>query len=196
MRTNLIVVCLALCGLMGCAAAVRTTEPAPESIPEMAKYVGHVGKDYWVESYAASLLFCPGVSGRGCYEFLRPGAHLKITELVPNQSPDGRPIFAPSYHVTLDDGRSGYITADVSTTALTDVDPAAAAAECKRLGDPRVGMAVKQLEATCWGKPLNINRKESRNGVHEQYVYGDGRFVYLHNGVVTEVQIRNAGRQR
>jgi hypothetical protein len=26
------------------------------------------------------------------------------------------------------------------------------AAECKRRGDPRVGMTAEQVEATCWGQ--------------------------------------------
>ena len=57
-------------------------------------------------------------------------------------------------------------------------------------------MTVKQVEASCWGRPDHINSKESRRGVSEQYVYGNGRFVYLHNGIVTEVQVQAIGRQR
>ena len=45
------------------------------------------------------------------------------------------------------------------------------------------------------GKPfMSTARIIARHS--RQYVYGDGRFVYLHNGVVTEVQIRTVGRQQ
>ena len=76
----------------------------------------------------------------------------------------------------------------------TDIDPAVAAAECKRRGDPRVGMTAKQVRATCWGDPDHVDRGETARGVAERYVYGRGRYVLLHNGVVTSVQI--SGRLR
>ena len=52
------------------------------------------------------------------------------------------------YHVKLEDGRTGYIEAFGLIRFATDVDPMQAAAECKRRGDPRVGMSAKQLVAT------------------------------------------------
>jgi hypothetical protein len=36
------------------------------------------------------------------------------------------------YHVTLEDGRSGYIDAFILVTFATDIDPAQIAAECKK----------------------------------------------------------------
>ncbi len=157
----------------------------------MAKYNASVGKDYWV---AYRFMFCPGSAGINC-QFIDIGTHLKIDGLVLNQAPNNGPIFDPYYHATLDDGHAGYFSVTF-LSFLTGISPATAAAECKRRGDPHVGMKAAQVEATCWGKPEHINRKESSHGIHEQYIYGDGRFVYLHNGVVTEVQIRAAGRQR
>jgi hypothetical protein len=92
------------------------------------------------------------------------------------------------YHVKLEDGRTGYISAFHLVRLGTDVDPAQAAAECKRRGNPRVGMTAKQVRATCWGEPDHVDRRETARGVTERYVYDDGR-VILHNGVVTSVQI-------
>jgi hypothetical protein len=95
----------------------------------------------------------------------------------------------PSYdHVTLDDGRTGYIgTSDLSTHG-TDKDPVKVAADCKRRGDPRIGMTATQVEATCWGKPDHVNRTQTAAGISDQYVYGDSRYVYLQNGIVTSIQ--------
>jgi hypothetical protein len=190
MRAKLLFACLALGGLANCAAAVKTdAQPTPAAEAEMAKYAANVGKDYWVRR---DLLLCTGPAGLNC-NFVFPGTHLKIEGVALNQSPDNRPNFDPYYRVTLDDGHVGYFSV-VLFFSVTDVNPTVAATECKRRGDPHVGMKAAQVEATCWGKPNHINRKESSRGIHEQYVYGDGRFVYLHNGIVTEVQIRAGGR--
>jgi hypothetical protein len=55
-------------------------------------------------------------------------------------------------------------------------------------------MSRQHLEATCWGKPIRVDRRETARGVSERYVYGKTRFVLLHNGVVTSVQF--SGRLR
>jgi hypothetical protein len=191
-RAKLLFACLALGGCVNGTAALKTdAQPAPAAEDEMAKYTANVGKDYWV---TYRLRFCAGATSMNC-QFIDVGTHLKIDGLVPNQAPDGRPIFDPYYHAVLDDGHAGYVSVGF-LSFVTDVNPTVAAADCKRRGDPHVGMKAAQVEATCWGKPNHINRKESAHGIHEQYVYGDGRFVYLHNGVVTEVQIRATGRQQ
>ena len=192
MRAKMLFACLALGGCVNGTAALKTdAQPTPAAEAETAKYNANVGKDYWV---TYRFMFCEGPAGLNC-QFIDIGTHLKINGLVLNQAPDGRPIFDPYYHATLDDGHAGYFSVTF-LSFVTDVNPIVAAADCKRRGDPHVGMKAAQVEATCWGKPNHINRKESSQGIHEQYVYGDGRFVYLHDGVVTEVQIRTAGRQR
>jgi hypothetical protein len=94
----------------------------------------------------------------------------------------------PFYHVTLDDGRTGYIGTSDLTAHGTDTDPVKAAAECKRRGDPRIGMTAQQVEATCWGKPNHVNRTQTVAGISDQYVYSNDRYVYLHNGIVTSIQ--------
>ena len=90
------------------------------------------------------------------------------------------------YQLQLDDGRTVYANAPLVGT--TDIDPAIAAAECKRRGAPRIGMTYKQVEATCWGKPDHVNRSETSGATSDQYVYGDDRYVYLRNGIVTSIQ--------
>jgi hypothetical protein len=55
-------------------------------------------------------------------------------------------------------------------------------------------MSYKQVEATCWGKPEHVNRTENASAIEDQYVYGDGRYVYLRNGVVTSIQASGSVR--
>jgi hypothetical protein len=191
-RAKLLFACLALGGWVNGIAAVKAdAQPAPTVESEMVKYSANVGKEFWVTE---RITFCKGSSGTNCLH-VGAGTHLKIDGLVSNQFPDKPSLFDPYYHATLESGYAGYFSVDF-LPYMTDVNPAAAATECKRRGDPHVGMSAAQVVATCWGKPNHINRKESSHGIHEQYVYGDGRFVYLHDGAVTEVQVRTTGRQR
>ena len=53
-----------------------------------------------------------------------------------------------------------------------------------RTGSFFIGMPAGALEIS-WGKPREINRTFSREGVHEQWIYGDwGPYIYLDNGKV------------
>jgi hypothetical protein len=100
--------------------------------------------------------------------------------------------------ITLKDGRSGYVREKDLDESAQDSDPmgpavSAVAAdahvrECAKHGAPRIGMSSKQLTATCWGKPDTVNRTQTAGAVFDQYVYGDDRYVYLTNGVVTSIQ--------
>jgi hypothetical protein len=94
----------------------------------------------------------------------------------------------PYFHVRLADGRTGYIEVTNFIALTTDIDLEKAAAECKRRGEPRIGMSAKQVLATCWGKPEQVDRRETARGVTERYIYDNGRVIF-HNGVVTSVQI-------
>jgi hypothetical protein len=152
----------------------------------LRKYEANIAKDYWLTS---EKFLCP-----------RPTSNVVDCQSIPSGSklrPDGieRGITSDAfYHVTLEDGRTGYISAFALVSFATDVDPAQAAAECKRRGEPRLGMTAKQVRATCWGDPDRVDRRETARGVSERYAYGKNRLVLLHNGIVTSVQI--SGRIR
>jgi hypothetical protein len=92
------------------------------------------------------------------------------------------------YHIKLADGRAGYVLSSSFDGAATTIDLEKAAAECKRKGEPRVGMTTKQIEASCWGKPDRVDRLKTAQGTTDRYVYGQGR-VILKNGIVTSVKI-------
>jgi hypothetical protein len=189
---HLIFACVTLCRLAGCVAAPPKPDLTPVTsspLPSMQQYNGYVGKDYWVVS--DFFLLCDGPTSTRCSEFLQPGTHFKIDGLVPNHSEiAGISTDNPFFHVVTDDGRSGFIGADGEPTGVTTVDPKVAAAECRKKGDPKLGMNAAQVAATCWGPPSYVNTKIRKNGKFEQYVYGDNKFVYLRNGVVTSISVK------
>jgi hypothetical protein len=179
--------------LAGCGSAQQQLQLQHQTNPrtyaqEKARYERNVGKVYWV---AGSLRFCPvpnlintkcQILGEGLVKI--DGVEQGITE-TPAGNLQARERY---YHVTLHDGRTGYIlTADL-TARGAEIDPEMAAAECKRRGDPRVGMTAEQVEASCWGKPGHVNRTHTAGGISDQYVYGDGRYVDLRDGIVTSIQ--------
>ena len=65
---------------------------------------------------------------------------------------------------------------------------AAAARDYKRRGGVRLGMTPQQVKASNWGAPRDVNRTTDAFGVKEQWVYGDGNYLYFRNGVLTTIQ--------
>lgn len=56
--------------------------------------------------------------------------------------------------------------------------------------EPAIGMTEYEASKTMWGRPESINRTKTRYGTMEQWVYGDGRYLYLENGRVTAISSR------
>lgn len=53
---------------------------------------------------------------------------------------------------------------------------------------PRIGMTEEEVLASSWGKPKDKNKTTTAYGVHEQWVYNYGRYVYFDDGIVTSIQ--------
>ena len=59
----------------------------------------------------------------------------------------------------------------------------------QRLPGVKIGMTKKQvIDASNWGQPISINETVTGGGTREQWVYGDGQYLYFTNGRVTAVQ--------
>ena len=54
----------------------------------------------------------------------------------------------------------------------------------------RIGMTAEQIRAA-WGKPEKVNSTITARGTHEQWVYGDGQYVYFDEGVMRSLQQSN-----
>ena len=65
---------------------------------------------------------------------------------------------------------------------------AKAEAAWKARGGVKIGMTTAQVLKSNWGKPNNINRTTTRNGTHEQWVYGGHNNLYFDNGILTAIQ--------
>lgn len=51
-----------------------------------------------------------------------------------------------------------------------------------------VGMSPQDALDSKWGRPDRVNRSTNRYGSSEQWVYGDGNYLYFENGVLTSIQ--------
>ena len=54
--------------------------------------------------------------------------------------------------------------------------------------EPGIGMTKDEVMKSSWGKPSDRNITETIYGTHEQWVYGNGRYVYFDDGYVTAIQ--------
>lgn len=54
--------------------------------------------------------------------------------------------------------------------------------------EPKIGDSATDVKLSSWGSPNSINKTTTVNGVHEQWVYSNGRYIYLDDGVVTAIQ--------
>lgn len=60
-----------------------------------------------------------------------------------------------------------------------------------RKGGVRIGMTAKYVrEKTDWGEPQTINSTITASGRREQWVYGDGDYLYFKNGILEGIQVR------
>jgi hypothetical protein len=163
----------------GTTATPQAQDPIFKSRQEEA--AKHVGKTYWVQTF---LLLCdrPGLlyEHQGNCQGVNKGK-LTVDDFIQDRA-------GGHYRLTMQDGRSGYVHDFEINLAVTDKDPVVIAAECKRRGDPRIGMTAEQVVATCWGKPETVNRTETGRHIHDQYVYSGNRYLYLEDGVLTSMQ--------
>ncbi len=178
---------LIVVALTGCASGSPPRQAdapvqAERFAQEKAKYDSSVGKNFWVQ---LPVRVCPKPEPLS-FDCTTINSPMRLTvDRIDEDAIAGGTAYC---HVTLDDGRVGYADCYLLMAQTTETDPAVAAAECRRRGDPRIGMTAKQVEATCWGKPGHVDRRQTAGAITDRYVYGDGRYVYLRNGVVTSIQ--------
>lgn len=51
-----------------------------------------------------------------------------------------------------------------------------------------IGMTQDQVRASKWGRPRDINRTTNSSGSTEQWVYGNGNYLYFRNGLLETIQ--------
>ena len=55
-------------------------------------------------------------------------------------------------------------------------------------GVAKVGMTDADVKMCGWGKPSSVNRTTYSFGVHEQWVYSTGNYLYFDKGIVVSIQ--------
>lgn len=53
---------------------------------------------------------------------------------------------------------------------------------------PKIGMTATEVLMTGWGKPIKVNKTITKYDTKEQWVYGEGKYVYFRNGIVETIQ--------
>ena len=53
--------------------------------------------------------------------------------------------------------------------------------------EPKIGMTANEVENSTWGRPDKINKDTYSWGTTEQWVYGNGRYIYFRNGKVSSI---------
>jgi hypothetical protein len=186
MRSLTVMLLLLYTVLGGCMKTQRGAQNAVVS-PKAPEHA-NVGKSFWVKRI---LKLCgqPATPEAANCESLNPGTKVTVTGLAAGAVPS-----IVYYQLRLEDDRTGFVIVAEFAAGTSSKDPVIAAAECKRQGDPRIGMTVEQAVTTCWGRPNHVNRTQTGDSISDQFVYDDRGNLYFRDGVLTEIQATGTAR--
>jgi hypothetical protein len=93
------------------------------------------------------------------------------------------------YEVMTADGIRGWISeADLKTVLVTPQSDYAQGQETACTEEPRVGMSEQEALKTCWGRPKYRRRVGVEGLMRDEWVYGDGRYLYFDDGKILAIQ--------
>jgi len=116
--------------------------------------------------------------GESCSE-LSAGIEVKLTGATRRDS-RGRTL----YEVTTPDGAvKGWIT-EIQRKSLLIQERVQTS--CTQ--DPRIGMSEEEVLVSCWGKPRNRRHIGVEGLMRDQWIYGDGRYLYFDNGHLIAIE--------
>jgi hypothetical protein len=127
---------------------------------------------------------------------MRTGSFL-VKDVIPNTT------IGYNFVVTLPNGRTGYVW-NSSWIFLSETDPIedarkqaaaqkARQEECKRRGQPKIGMTIDEATATCWGKPRRLVKTTTAAGVQHDLIYGRGHILRFENDKLSAI-LETAGQ--
>jgi hypothetical protein len=111
--------------------------------------------------------------GENCTE-LSGGIEVKLTGAT-RRDARGRTLYEAT---TADGATKGWITASQRKSLLSD--DRVQTMSCTQ--NPRIGMSEEEVLASCWGKPRSRRRTGVEGLMRDQWIYGDGRYLYFDNG--------------
>lgn len=53
---------------------------------------------------------------------------------------------------------------------------------------PKIGMSKNEVKNSSWGSPQKVNTTTNKYGTSEQWVYGNGKYLYFNDGILTSIQ--------
>jgi len=137
LKTHLIFGLIALATMTGCTrnnTAIRQPTDDELFLRAKAKYERSLGSDYVV---VTSVFVCATLDNVDSTKCDAAGVNTKLHPDAVEQGPLG----IAYYHVKWTDGRTGYVKASEFDASVTFAE----LVECKRHGNPRVGMSAKQV---------------------------------------------------
>lgn len=185
---------LTLVGVLcaGFASPTRADDASlrAEDAAEIAGMRKDIGRTFWLEKpNGKGIELCPSARGRFKECVYISNSSLSIVSVYPGEEHFGFHAMK-FYGVKLADGRTGYING-IMKSHLLPYDPVAKrksdAEECVKRGQPKIGMSRQEAEATCWGRPLRVERITTSTGVTERLSYGLGHRIEIVNGSVATI---------
>jgi hypothetical protein len=116
---------------------------------------------------------------------LRPGTEIDLTGSI------RRDTMGEMYHelITADGAVKGWISQVEVNNSLVVEEPLGherVRETCN--GEPRVGMSEQDTLKTCWGKPRFRRRVGVEGLMRDEWVYGEGRYLYFDNGKLMAIR--------
>ncbi len=160
-----------------------------------------LGKTLWIRSFAL-ITWNEATQEFGSFQ-VKKYSPLEVTDVVAGWD-DAAPV---RLVLKTANGQSGYVDISISGTNVPlilrgfrhfddgffEIDPRTTYHWAKEIWDAVesgkvfVGMTIEQARMS-WGNPKEINRTTTSRGSEEQWVYGNGNYLYVGNGKVTAVQ--------
>ena len=117
--------------------------------------------------------------GEHCTE-LGGGIEVKLTGAT-RRDAGGRTLYEAT---TRDGATKGWITESQRRSLLSD--DRVQTMSCTQ--SPRIGMSEQEVLASCWGKPRSRRRTGVEGLMRDQWIYGDGRYLYFDNGRLLAIE--------
>jgi len=91
--------------------------------------------------------------------------------------------------ITTDGALKGWVSKS-ERDSLDLEDPSIIGSTQTSCNEPEVGMSEQDVLATCWGKPRYRKRVGVEGLMRDQWVYGDGKFLYFDDGRLLAIEER------
>ncbi len=139
---------------------------------------------YMLASAAWRVGYNEGVSKRYCASFLSPEDIADASKQAAQKNTDELAAARVVQQARADDFKRF-----LDASNHRDTHEQAMAAKRAKLPAAKVGMTtVDVVNATNWGQPKQINKTTTAAGTDEQWVYGDGNYLYFRNGILVVIQ--------